>query len=73
VAWVATVYPNRGSASVRLDAGPALTVNTNGPALIVRDAVDVLNTAPGVHHLAIINQGTPGHPYIDIDAFIIIS
>jgi hypothetical protein len=73
VAWVATVNPSRGSASVQLDAGPTLTVNTNGPTTIVRDAVDVLTTAPGVHNLAITNQGTPGHPFIDIDAFIIIS
>jgi hypothetical protein len=73
VAWVATAAPNRGSASVRLDAGPIVTVNTHALATISRDAVDVLTTVPGVHHLSISNQGTLGHPVVDIDAFIIIS
>jgi hypothetical protein len=73
VAWVSTVAGNRGSASVRLDAGPTVTISTHGAIPIVRDAVDVLTTTPGGHILAITNQGTIGHPRVDVDAFIIIS
>jgi kumamolisin len=73
VAWVSTKGATYGSASVKLDAQAAKTVNTNGTATKPAEIVDVIKGTSGAHTLLITVIGTAGHPRIDIDAFIVLS
>jgi hypothetical protein len=72
VAWVSTVGSNRGSATVRLDAGTAATVSTNGTALKTAMIVYAKSVAAGTHSLLLNVLGTAGHPRVDVDGFLII-
>jgi hypothetical protein len=72
VAWVSTIGSNRGSATAKLDAGTATTVNTTGTTLKTRMVVYTKTIAAGTHSLLLKVLGTAGHPRVDIDAFLVI-
>jgi hypothetical protein len=73
VEWVSTLGATQGSATVALDAGSPVTVNTNAATATTRVGVFVTSAASGAHSLVVTNKATSGHPRIDIDAFIVIS
>jgi hypothetical protein len=72
VAWVSTQGASQGSASVKLGSASAATISTHAPSTKTAEIVDVLHAA-GSHKLVIQVLGTPGHPRIDIDAFIVLT
>jgi kumamolisin len=73
VGWISTLGPTRGSASVKLDSGTAVTINDNATAAKTAQIVDVVTAAAGAHKLVVKVLGTSGHPRIDIDAFVVLS
>ncbi len=73
VAWVSTEGANRGSASVRLGSGRAATISTYARSTRTAEIVDVLHASSGTHKLVVKVLGTPRHPRIDIDAFIVLT
>jgi len=73
VAWVSTLGPTRGSASVRLGSAPATTISTHASSTSKAHIVDVVQGASGFHRLTIRVLGTAGHPRVDIDTFIVLS
>jgi kumamolisin len=72
-AWVSTLGPTRGSASVTLDSGSAATISTHTGSPQTAEIVDVVKGKSGSHKLVVKVLGTPGHPRVDIDAFIILA
>jgi hypothetical protein len=72
-AWLSTLGPTRGSASVQLDALAARTISTHASAPTTKEIADVATAATGTHTLSVKVLGTSGHPRIDVDAFIILS
>jgi hypothetical protein len=72
VAWVSTISTNRGSASVRVDAGTAKTVSTNGTSLKTAMIVYTGTATAGAHSLLLKLLGTAGHPRVDVDVFLVI-
>jgi hypothetical protein len=72
VAWVSTIAASRGSATVKLDGGAAATVSTNGASLKTAMVVFVKTATSGTHTLLLKVLGTPGHPRVDVDAFLVI-
>jgi hypothetical protein len=73
VAWVSTEGGAYGSATVTLDSGTPVTVNNNTPSKHVAEVVDVASAASGPHQLVVTVAGTPAHPRIDVDAFMVLS
>ena len=74
VAWMSTQGPTRGSATVKLDAGSLVTINTNTSSAHAAHIVDVVTAAAqGAHKLVVNVLGTAGHPRIDVDAFVVLS
>jgi kumamolisin len=73
VAWVSTLTPSRGSATVRLDNGATVTISTHSTLVKLARIVYVISGASGAHKLLIKVLGTAGHPRVDIDAFIILA
>jgi hypothetical protein len=72
-AWVSTLGPTRGSASIKLDSGSTATINTHASSPKTAQIVDVVAGASGSHKLVVTVLGTSGHPRIDIDAFIVLA
>jgi GH25 family lysozyme M1 (1,4-beta-N-acetylmuramidase) len=71
VGWVATRGPSRGSAKVYVDGAYAGTMSLYSSRWQLKSVVFARNWgAVGSHTLKIVVSGTPGHPYIDVDAFI---
>jgi Fibronectin type III domain len=73
VAWVSTEGADRGSATVKLDAGTAATVSTNKATILARTVVSTRTVTAGAHTLRLKVLGTSGHPRVDVDAFLVIS
>ncbi len=73
VMWVGYKASNRGSADVTLDSESPTTVNTNASTTQPRRSVYVRGFARGAHTLVVTDDGTAGHPRIDIDAFYVLS
>jgi hypothetical protein len=73
VAWVSTEAATRGSAAVKLGSGSAATISTHASSAKTAEIVDVLRAAAGSHKLVVKVLGTPGHPRIDVDAFIVLA
>jgi kumamolisin len=73
VAWVSTLGPSRGSASVKLGSAPATTISTHSVSISKAHIVDVAHGASGFHKFTIKVLGTAGHPRVDIDAFIVLA
>jgi Pro-kumamolisin, activation domain len=73
VAWVSTLGPTRGSATVKLDSGTATTVNMNATKAKTAQVVSVMTGSSGAHKLVVKVLGTHGHPRVDVDAFVVLS
>jgi hypothetical protein len=73
IAWVSTQGPTQGSASVKLDTGSPVTVNTHTTSAKPAETVDVVKAVSGTHKLVIAVLGTSGRPRIDVDAFAVLS
>jgi hypothetical protein len=72
-AWVSTLGPTRGSASVQFDSGGTTTINTHASSPKTAQIVDVVSGASGTNTLVVKVLGTAGHPRVDIDAFIVLA
>ncbi|HEY3834460.1 MAG TPA: protease pro-enzyme activation domain-containing protein [Acidimicrobiia bacterium] len=73
-AWVSTKGSNRGTASVAVDATPAVNVNTNNASTSAATIVfGKAFTASASHTVTVKNLGTAGHARIDVDAFVFFS
>ena len=59
---------NRGSVDVYIDGTKAATVDTHAATTVHRTVVWQTLLSPGVHTLGLVNDATPGHPRIDLDA-----
>jgi hypothetical protein len=70
-AWVAAQGPTRGSAQVYVDGVLAQTVSLYAKTGQSRAIVFARNWASvGAHAIRIVVLATPGHPRVDVDAFI---
>jgi hypothetical protein len=72
-AWVSTLGPTRGSASVQLGSGKATTISTHASSPKTAQIVDVVSGSSGSHKLVVKVLGTSGHPRVDVDAFIVLA
>ena len=71
VSWVANRGPDRGSAAVYIDGSYRTTVNLHAAAADSRVIVFSARwLTAGEHTVYIVNNGTAGHPRIDVDAFV---
>jgi hypothetical protein len=74
VAWVSARSPVRGSARISADGGAATGVNLYRTSPIARQMVFARTwPAAGTHTLEIRAAGTPGHPRVDVDAFVVLT
>jgi hypothetical protein len=73
VAWVASRTATRGSARVYLDGHLTATVNLHNASAAHRRIVFAHAwNGDGVHTIKVVCVGTPGHPTIDVDAFLTV-
>jgi hypothetical protein len=73
-AWVSATSPVRGSAAVYVDGTLAGMVNTYSTSTTVRQMVFTRSWSKiGRHTVKIVADGTPGHPRVDIDAFVVLA
>ena len=71
VGWVAAVGPRRGSADVYVDGAFRSTVSLQAETAATRRIVFVASWADQESHtIEIVVGGTPGHPRVDVDAFV---
>ena len=71
VAWVAARGPDRGSARVYVDGAYATTVSLYSRSRSYRYVAFAKNFGVvGRHTLRVVVVGTPGHPRVDVDAFV---
>jgi hypothetical protein len=73
VAWFGTRAPTRGKAEVSVDGTVVATVDLYRATTAFRRVVFRKGWAvSGLHTLVIRAVGTTGHPYVDIDGFVIV-
>lgn len=60
----------RGSASIVVDGKAVATVNTRSATTVNRVVVWQKWMPAGRHSIKVVNLVTPGHPRVDIDAFL---
>jgi beta-N-acetylhexosaminidase len=71
VGWVSAVGPGRGSANVFVDGVFRSTVSLHAASPATRRIMFVASWASqGLHTIEIVVAGTPGHPRVDVDAFV---
>ena len=71
VGWVAAVGPGRGSADVYVDGVHRSTVSLHSSEAARRQVVFVAHwPSQASHTIEIVVVGTPGHPRVDVDAFV---
>lgn len=71
VAWVATKGPTGGSVKVYADGSFVTTVDLRRTSTLNRQVVFSRSwTTPGPHTITLVNVGTAGHPYANVDGFI---
>jgi hypothetical protein len=61
---------DRGSARILVDGVTRTTVNTFATTAQHRQVVFTDTMTAGKHTISVVNLATPGHPRIDLDAFI---
>jgi hypothetical protein len=70
-AWITTTGPNNGSARIYIDGRYVQTVSTYSKTPHYRRLVWAHRFGSlGGHTITIVNAGTPGHPWIEVDADI---
>jgi hypothetical protein len=68
---VAAVGPTRGSADVYVDGELRSTVDLSSGTRETRRIVFAASwSTEGAHRIEIVVRGTPGHPRVDVDAFV---
>lgn len=73
VAWIAPRGPTRGTARVSIDGVAVSTVDLHRASLEPRRIVFRRSwSTPGAHVLGIRVSGTSGHPYVDLDGFVVV-
>jgi len=72
VAVVMPEGPGRGSAGIYVDDVLAATVDTHAATNDNRRIVFNRRMPAGTHTIRVENRATPGHPRIDVDAFMVI-
>ena len=71
IGWVAGIGPGRGSADVYVDGVFRSTVSLHAVSPATRQIVFVASWATQASHtIDIVVLGTPGHPRVDVDAFV---
>lgn len=71
IGWVAAVGPGRGSADVYVDGVFRATVGLHAETAATRQIVFAASWADHESHtIEIVVAGTPGHPRVDVDAFV---
>jgi hypothetical protein len=74
LAWVAARSPVRGTARVTVDGGSPASINLFRASPIARQMVFTRTwAASGTHTVEVRALGTPGHPRVDIDAFVVLT
>lgn len=71
VAWITDRADNRGTANVYLDGRFVAAVNLQGAGVNRIVGYQKRFGSSGTHTLDIVVAGTPGHPRVDIDAFLV--
>lgn len=72
IAWVGPVGPTRGKARVYIDGNLVKTVNTWASSFRASRVLFTKSWATsGTHRITIIANGTPGHPTVGLDAFLV--
>jgi parallel beta-helix repeat protein len=72
VAWIGPKSPNRGKASVYLDGKYVKTVSMWSSRFDARAVIFATALSSDVSHtLSIVVQGTPDHPWVGLDRFIV--
>jgi hypothetical protein len=72
IAWVGPVGPTRGKARVYIDGTLVKTVNTWASSFRASRVLFTKSWATtGTHRITIIANGTPGHPTVALDAFLV--
>ena len=76
-AWVSTLGPDRGTATISVDGGPATVIDLYAPIQQPAQVVWTLgNLAPGTHTVTVTVRGTANPAStgtrVDVDAFVVI-
>jgi hypothetical protein len=71
--WMTTRGKTHGAATVRFDAGTPVSIGTTAAATQAAYVTGVRTGAAASHSYALKVAGTPGHPRVDVDGFVIIS
>ncbi len=72
IAWVGPVGPSRGKARVYIDGRLVTTVNTWASTFRASRVLFTKSWAKvGTHRISIVANGTPGHPMVALDAFLV--
>jgi hypothetical protein len=71
IGWVAYKAPNRGSASIYIDGVLKASVSMYSPTYSSKPIAYTFSwSTNGVHTIQVVDDGTVGHPRIDVDAFV---
>jgi hypothetical protein len=72
--WVASVGPTQGSARIYVDGVVKATVSAYANAKADQQVLWTYNLPKsGSHTVTVVNLATPGHPYVDVDGFVVSS
>jgi uncharacterized repeat protein (TIGR01451 family) len=72
IAWVSTMGPTLGSATVFVDGSEVATISLHRASKRTRMVVWRMNwTTSGSHTVKIVVDGTAGHPLVEVDAFAV--
>jgi hypothetical protein len=73
IGWVSTLGPKSGEARVYVDGTLDKTINLYSPTTSTRRIVWSRTFGlVGQHRVEIRVSGTPGHPNVDLDAFVVL-
>ncbi len=71
IAWVAAKGPTRGKATIYIDGKYVTTINLHSATGSFRQVVFARRwSSSRTHTIKIVVRGTPGHPRVDLDAFL---
>jgi hypothetical protein len=73
IAWVASKTPSSGSARVFIDGHAVATVHLRATRTVQRRVVFARTwAAAGTHTIKVVVLGTPSHPLVSVDAFLVL-
>lgn len=72
ISWIGPMGPTRGTAKVYVDGNLAATVNLYATQFRpTRVLYRKLWDTPASHRIRVVSMGTPGHPTVAVDAFVV--